>query len=87
MTANNQRIKDQCDAICDMLLAKRSLYGDSALSPLRVFSKASTDEQLLVRIDDKISRIARGKEASEDVLLDLVGYLILLLVSRGTQKT
>ncbi len=87
MTDNQQRIKDQCDAICDMLLAKNRNYGDSALAPLRVFSKVSANEQLLVRIDDKISRIARGKEAGEDALLDLVGYLILLLVSRGTQKS
>ena len=32
----------------------------SALDPLRIFSKADTTEQINVRIDDKLSQIARG---------------------------
>jgi hypothetical protein len=31
-----------------------------------------------VRIDDKLSRIARGQAAGEDVILDLAGYLAIL---------
>jgi hypothetical protein len=50
---------------------------------VRVFSKASTTEQLLVRIDDKLSRIkTTGMEApDEDTLNDLIGYLILLKIA------
>ena len=67
-----------------LLLEKNRAYGDSALSPLRVFSSADPVEQIKVRIDDKLSRIARGKAQieSEDVIVDLTGYLVLLLVAR-----
>ena len=65
-----------------MLIAKNVAYGDSALDPLRVFSKASPVEQLLVRIDDKLSRLQRGSAAGEDVERDLLGYLILLRIAR-----
>jgi hypothetical protein len=67
----------------EMLVEKNQAYGDSALNPVRVFSKASAEEQILVRIDDKLSRLARGHAAGEDVLRDLVGYLVLLLLARS----
>lgn len=58
------------------LLAKNRAYGNSALDPIRVFSKADPIEQLNVRIDDKLSRIVSG-DKSEDVTLDLIGYLVI----------
>jgi hypothetical protein len=71
-----------------MLVAKNKAYGDSALSPVRVFSRSDAQEQLLVRIDDKLSRIARGSDyANEDTVLDLIGYLILLRVSQRREQT
>lgn len=39
-----------------MLLAKNAAYGNSALEPVRIFSKADPTEQIRVRIDDKLSR-------------------------------
>ena len=63
-----------------MLLEKNQAYGDSALSPLRVFSKAEPREQILVRLDDKLSRLARGGAGGEDVVRDLLGYLVLLRI-------
>jgi hypothetical protein len=70
----------------ELLIVKNRAYGDSALSPRRIFSKASTTEQLLVRIDDKLSRIATTgmAAADEDTLLDLIGYLVLLRISLKT---
>ena len=66
-----------------MLLAKNQSYGNSALDPVRIFSKANAGEQLLVRIDDKLSRIMRGNGfPGDDDLLDLVGYLHLEMVRR-----
>lgn len=66
-----------------MLEQKNASYGDSAASPMRVFSQATVEEGLRVRIDDKLSRLARGSgEEDEDVLLDLVGYLALLAAVR-----
>lgn len=66
----------------DLLIAKNQAYGDSALNPVRCFSKASTIEQIQVRIDDKISRLMRGAAAGEDVERDLLGYMVLLRIAR-----
>lgn len=65
-----------------VLFEKNRAYGDSALNPVRLFSKAGAAEQILVRIDDKLSRLARGHAAGEDVEIDLLGYLVLLRVAR-----
>lgn len=75
-------IKDECDKLKEMLLRKNEAYGNSALRPVRIFSKADVDEQLKVRLDDKLSRLARGSAAGEDVELDIMGYLILMRVQR-----
>ena len=67
----------------EMLIAKNRAYGDSALEPVRVFSKAENIEQLYVRIDDKLSRVKRGHEyPGDDTISDLIGYLILLLIAK-----
>lgn len=70
--------------VAETLTAKNAQYGDSAANPLRVFSRAPVDEQLRVRIDDKLSRLVRGAGTAdgEDTLLDLVGYLALLAATR-----
>jgi len=69
-----------CEELCTMLIQKNTAYGNSALEPLRMFSKASPREQLLVRIDDKLSRLARGGEfPGDDTIVDLAGYLVLLM--------
>lgn len=75
-------IAEECDALKALLLQKNAAYGDSAIRPLRIFSKADPEEQIRVRLDDKISRLARGSAAGEDVIQDLLGYLILLRVAR-----
>jgi len=79
-------IEEECDELKTLLLAKNEAYGNSALEPVRVFSKASAKEQLLVRIDDKLSRIAKGKAAGEDVTKDLLGYLILLRIAERMER-
>lgn len=76
-------IASTCNDVRDLLLKKNAKYGNAALEPIRVFSKASTKEQLLVRIDDKLNRIKQGNnllDEDEDVVMDLIGYLILLKV-------
>lgn len=77
-------IKTECDRICNLLLSKNKRYGNSAMEPKRVFSRATSIEQLLVRIDDKLSRIANTgwnpteQDDGELPADDLIGYLILL---------
>lgn len=78
-------IAKHCDEIKAMLLKKNEAYGDSALKPVRVFSKSDADEQIKVRIDDKLNRLMQGKnilESDNDVIKDLIGYLILLLINQ-----
>lgn len=75
--AFDEEVREELSAIADMLIAKNAAYGDSALKPLRIFSRSDTLEQLRVRMDDKLSRIARGAEMGEDVVLDLIGYLVI----------
>lgn len=72
----------ECDAVAAMLIKKNKSYGNSALEPVRIFSRASAQEQILVRLDDKLSRLSRanGDHLGEDVILDILGYLILLRV-------
>ena len=79
-----QYIDEVCNEIRSLLLAKNRKYGDSALNPSRIFSKADAIEQIRVRIDDKLSRIKNVGEASddEDTLQDLIGYLILLEIAK-----
>lgn len=84
-TETQKRIAEECDAIKAELLKKNAAYGNSATDPVRVFSKASNEEQILVRLDDKLSRLARGHNAGEDVIFDLIGYLILLRVTRKNE--
>ena len=79
--SSQDEIATECDLIKEMLLSKNRAYGDSALSPVRVFSKADNVEQIRVRLDDKLSRLARGSAAGEDVSLDLIGYLVLLRIA------
>jgi len=79
----NVHIAKVCDEIKEMLLEKNRKYGNSALEPLRLFSKSGAIEQLNVRIDDKLSRIRSGQiDEDEDVEKDLIGYLILKRVAR-----
>jgi len=75
-------VKEQLDEIQDLLIKKNTAYGDAALSPMRVFSKSDSIEQIKVRIDDKLSRIKKTgiTDSSEDTVLDLIGYLILLRI-------
>ncbi len=70
-------VQSVLNKLSDMLIQKNDAYGDSALNPVRIFSKAATSEQILVRMDDKLSRLARGQAAGEDVIQDLLGYLVL----------
>ncbi len=78
-----------CDEIRELLLEKNRKYGDSALNPVRVFSRSDTLEQIRVRLDDKLSRLRNQQsDEDEDVITDLIGYLVLykaaLLQNRRT---
>jgi hypothetical protein len=72
-----------CNDIAKFLVEKNKKYGNSVLEPVRIFSKSSVEEQVAVRMDDKLSRIAnRQDNEDEDPHADLIGYLILDQVRR-----
>jgi hypothetical protein len=85
-----KEIAATCDAIKALLLEKNRAYGDSALNPLRVFSRADAVEQIRVRIDDKLSRLSRGHaladESLDQTIDDLIGYLVLHKVARARNR-
>ena len=82
LSDNQQKIVKVCDEVKNMLLEKNRKYGDAALNPIRIFAKSDTVEQLKVRIDDKLNRFKNiQKDDTEDIVNDLIGYLILLKVS------
>ena len=83
ITSIQTLISTTCDEIKQMLLNKNRKYGNSALNPKRIFSKANTIEQINVRIDDKLSRIEAAQlDDDEDVVFDLLGYLVLRIVAK-----
>jgi hypothetical protein len=76
-------IIEKSDEIKELLLKKNSAYGNSALQPGGIFSHLDRIEALKARIDDKLNRIknvgVHGE--TEDTVMDLAGYLILLMIA------
>ena len=84
MSNSSKEIEQVCERVKQLLLQKNAKYGDSALNPVRVMSSASPVEQILVRIDDKLNRVKQGAGLlanDEDVVLDLIGYFVLLKIA------
>jgi hypothetical protein len=76
-------IDTECQNLAEMLKAKNRAYGNSFADPANIFCKLPAMEQLKVRIDDKLNRIAKGQNleaVQEDTILDLIGYLVLIRV-------
>lgn len=84
-----ERVDAELSAVRSVLIAKNAAYGNSALSPLRVFARGmSASQGLRVRIDDKLSRVARGDgRGNEDNTLDALGYLVLLRIAESDEQT
>ena len=76
------QVSQVLNEITEMLISKNIKYGNSAIEPLEIFSDLSPEEGLKVRIDDKLKRIKNGSldKDDEDVINDLIGYLVLLKI-------
>ena len=81
-------IRSKCKELEELLLSKNEKYGDAALKPLNVFSKANSVSSIKTRIDDKLKRIQTSGpiDHTEDTLLDLTGYLILLMIAKENES-
>ena len=81
-----EKIKEITESLYSLLEYKNKNYGDAALSPLNIFYKESAQNSIKIRIDDKISRMKNSSEVRVNDVVDLIGYLILLLVSMNVEK-
>jgi len=91
MRSFNTEVNKVLDELGELLKFKNRAYGNSALKPVRIFSKASALEQLNVRIDDKLSRIQNQNQNGivddgEDTEWDLMGYLVLKRIAQKALK-
>ena len=81
-------IWDKCHEIAQMLIDKNISYGNSALQPIKIFSKGDDLDGLRNRIDDKLSRIKNEQSyAGDNDVDDLIGYLILYKVGLDMKRT
>lgn len=71
-------LDEELEEVAEFLIRKNKSYGNSALNPIRIFSKANPVEQINIRLDDKLSRLLQGEGyPGDDDELDILGYLIL----------
>jgi len=82
------KIKKKCSDLQELLLEKNEKYGDAALNPLKVFSGCCPSAGIKVRLDDKLKRIANAGlvEDTEDTLIDIAGYIILLMIAKDNES-
>jgi len=64
----------------EFLKEKNKRYGDSAISPILIFSKESADNQICNRLDDKLSRIKNSDILKKNDVSDMLGYIALLMI-------
>jgi hypothetical protein len=84
LNTTGNEIEKVCNNLKKFLIEKNKRYGNSALNPIRIFSKLDSEEQIKIRMDDKLNRIKNNTELDrENDYLDLVGYIVLLMVKKG----
>lgn len=81
-------IKDILDGMKELLIDKNKKYGNSALAPKKIFSKADASDSIALRLDDKLGRIMSNPSPVPRVndCADIIGYLTLMLISIGATK-
>jgi hypothetical protein len=77
------KIMETFSNLSNLLVYKNTLYGNSGLQPINVFSKANAETGLLQRLDDKIARVQNSPELRKNDVADIIGYLVLICVSKG----
>lgn len=83
-SSTQQKIIDLCDKIAHLLVYKNQKYGDSAIHPKNIFYKGDSENSILIRLDDKISRIINNTDGIRiNDIVDIIGYLVLLLIAKN----
>ena len=82
LTPFSENLAQFVDSFEALLIAKNKAYGNSALKPINVFSKASSSDVILQQIDHKLSRIKNSDIPSKNDMIDLMGYLTLYCIDQ-----
>jgi len=83
--ATQEKIDLVCNNFAKFLKEKNKRYGDSAISPINIFCKGSeskSENSICVRLNDKIGRIMKSEELRKNDIVDCIGYLVLLCISK-----
>ena len=70
------------NAVTETVMSKNIAYGNAIEEPAMIFCNDSPEQRLLSRLDDKASRLLKGEAAGEDTMLDIAGYLFILIALR-----
>lgn len=81
LTDTQKKIQDICSVLSELLVYKNQKYGNSAIEPVNVFYKGNNTNSILIRLDDKLSRIKNSQELRVNDICDTLGYLVLLLIA------
>lgn len=91
LTTEQELIANTILDIGNLLLKKNTDYGNSALQPPLLLPSLPAEKALLVRLSDKLARLAnlmdkddsaQVEESVDDTLMDMAGYITLILVER-----
>lgn len=87
LTETQKKISEISDSMKDLLLYKNNKYGDAALNPINIFYKGDSTNSILIRLDDKLSRVINNpKTPNINDIADIIGYCSLLLISLKATK-
>jgi hypothetical protein len=81
--AKKRQLEVLFDNFKEFLIEKNKRYGDSALTPQNIYSKADSSSQICNRLDDKLSRIKTSTKLKKNDVCDNFGYLALLMIEEG----
>lgn len=83
LTSFPERLRMFLSEFSDLLNAKNQAYGNSALEPINIFSKASSSDVILQQIDHKLSRLKNSDTPNKNDVIDLMGYLTLYCLDQS----
>lgn len=84
----NEALRKEFDRLRDFVISKNNSYNNSLREPNRIFCRLPVKDGILVRIDDKLNRIAKSgiNDNTEDTIDDLIGYFVHLKVLLEEEK-
>jgi hypothetical protein len=82
-----KKTQDKIDTLnsnlADFLKYKNEKYGNSALEPLSVFpTNCPETVEICIRLNDKLARVKNSQELRKNDIVDIIGYLELLLIKK-----